>query len=63
MLLILGLAALVGIVSAATISYFGQVQMTATVKQAVLLDGKNYTTPITEEVEVAVGNPSADITG
>lgn len=54
-LLILGLVALVGIVSAATISYFGQVQMTATVKQAVLLDGKNYTTPITEEVEVAGG--------
>ena len=54
-LLILGLATLVGIVSAATIPYFGQVQMTAKVKQAVLLDGKNYTTPITEEVEVAGG--------
>jgi len=55
-LLILGLAALVGTVSAAVLQYFGQVQMTATVKQAVLLDGKDITEmPITEEVEVAGG--------
>ena len=54
-LLILGLAALVGTVSAAVISYFGQVEITAMVKQAVRLDGKDYTTPITEEVEVAGG--------
>ena len=55
-LLILGLAALVGTVSAAVISYFGQVQMTATVKQAVLLDGRDITEmPIEETATVAGG--------
>ena len=55
-LAILAITLLVGVASAAVISYFGQVQMTATVKQAVLLDGKDYDQmPITEEVEVAGG--------
>jgi len=55
-LLILGLAALVGTVSAAVLQYFGQVQMTATVKQAVLLDGKDITEmPIEETATVAGG--------
>jgi len=54
--LILGLAAIVGTVSAAVINYFGQVQMTATVKQAVLLDGKDITEmPIKETATVAGG--------
>jgi hypothetical protein len=53
---VLAIALLVGVVSAATISYFGQVKMTATVNQAVLLDGKDYTQmPITEEATVAGG--------
>jgi len=55
-LAILAITLLVGVASAAVISYFGKVQMTATVKQAVLLDGKDYEQmPITEEVEVAGG--------
>jgi len=53
---VLAIALLVGVVSAATISYFGQIQMTANVRQAILLDGKDYTTmPITEPVDVAGG--------
>jgi hypothetical protein len=52
----LAIALLIGIVSAATIRYFGQIQMTANVKQAVLLDGKDYTKmPITEEANVSGG--------
>jgi hypothetical protein len=52
----LAIALLIGIVSAYTISYFGQIQTTAKVKQAVLLDGKDYTQmPITEPCEVAGG--------
>ena len=52
----LAIALMVGLVSAAVITYFGQVQMTATVKQAVLLDGKDYTQmPITESATVAGG--------
>jgi len=55
-LLILGLAALVGTVSAAVLQYFGQVEMTATVEQAVLLDGKDITEmPIEETATVAGG--------
>jgi len=53
---VLAIALLVGVVSAATISYFGQIKMTATVKQAVLLDGQDYTTmPIEETATVAGG--------
>ena len=52
----LAIALMVSLVSAAVITYFGQVQMTATVKQAVLLDGKDYTQmPITESATVAGG--------
>ena len=57
-ILIAGLAIvlMVGIVSAAVISYFGQVKMTATVNQAVLLDGTDITgMPITEDATVAGG--------
>jgi hypothetical protein len=53
---VLAVALLVGIVSAATISYFGQVKMTATVNQAVLLDGKDINSmPINETATVAGG--------
>jgi hypothetical protein len=52
----LAIALLIGVVSAAVIQHFGQVKMTATVNQAVLLDGKDYTQmPITETVDVAGG--------
>jgi hypothetical protein len=51
---VLAMALLVGIVSAATISYFGQIQMTATVKQAILLDGHD-SPPIIETANVAGG--------
>ena len=53
---VLAMALLVGVVSAATISYFGQVQMTATVKQAILHDGKSYgDMPILDTATVAGG--------
>jgi len=53
---VLAVALLVGIVSAATISYFGQVKMTATVNQAVLLDGKDINSmPILQTATVAGG--------
>ncbi|MEM3703340.1 MAG: hypothetical protein QXX79_02815 [Candidatus Bathyarchaeia archaeon] len=52
----LAMALLVGVVSAAVIQYFGQIQMTANVRQAMLLDGKDYTQmPITETATVAGG--------
>jgi hypothetical protein len=52
----LAIALLIGIVSAATISYFGQIQTTAKVKQAVLLDGRDFNQPLTETVNVAGGD-------
>jgi len=53
---VLTMVLLVGVVSAAVIQYFGQIQMTANVRQAILLDGRDYTTmPITETVDVAGG--------
>ena len=54
---VLAIALLVGVVSAGVIQYFGQIQMTANVRQAILLDGRDYTTmPITETpVDVAGG--------
>jgi hypothetical protein len=53
---VLAVALLVGIVSAATISYFGQVKMTATVNQAVLLDGNDINSmPILQTATVAGG--------
>jgi len=55
-LAVLAAALLVGAVSAAVITFFGQVKMTATVSQAVLLDGKDYTEmPINESATVAGG--------
>jgi hypothetical protein len=52
----LAIALLIGIASAALIPYFGQVKMTATVKQAVLLDGKDINNmPITEKANVSGG--------
>jgi len=55
-LAVLAMVLLVGIVSAATISYFGQVKMTANVQQAILLDGKSYgDMPILETATVAGG--------
>jgi hypothetical protein len=53
---VLAIALLIGIVSAWTISYFGQIQMTATVKQAVLLDGKDINNmPILQTATVSGG--------
>jgi hypothetical protein len=52
----LAIALLIGVASAALISYFGQVKMTATVDQAVLLDGDNINNmPIEETATVAGG--------
>jgi hypothetical protein len=52
----LTIALLIGVVSAAVIQHFGQVQMTANVKQAVLLDGKDINSmPIEETATVAGG--------
>jgi hypothetical protein len=52
---VLAIALLVGVVSAATISYFGQVKMTANVTQAVLVDGHSYPYVIGETADVAGG--------
>jgi hypothetical protein len=54
----LAIALLIGIVSAATISYFGQVKMTATVNQAVLLDGKDINSMPTKETATVAGGES-----
>ena len=52
----LAIALMVGLVSAAVITYFGQVKMTATVTQAVLLDGQDISgMPIEETATVAGG--------
>jgi hypothetical protein len=51
----LAIALLIGVVGAWTISYFGQIQMKANVKQAVLLDGRDFSQPITETVNVTGG--------
>ena len=58
-MLIAGLAIvlLVGIVSAAVIEWFGAVEMTATVNQAVLVDGQSYPTVI-EDTEIVAGGES-----
>lgn len=56
LLAVLSIALIVGLVSAALIAYFGLVQTTANVKQAVLVDGKVYDDmPITETIDVAGG--------
>jgi hypothetical protein len=56
LLAILATTLLVGVASAAVISYFGQIQMTANVRQAVLLDGKDHTQmPLYEASNVAGG--------
>lgn len=55
---VLAIPLLVGIVSAAVISYFGQVKLTATVTQAILLDGKDYTEMPIEETATVVGGES-----
>jgi len=53
---VLAMALLLGIVSAATISYFGQIKVTTTVSQAVLVDGQSYADmPIEETANVAGG--------
>ena len=54
---VLAIALLVGVVSAATISYFGRVKMTANVSQAVLVDGKIYP-EITEQTADVAGGES-----
>lgn len=56
LLAVLSIALIVGLVSAALIAYFGLLQTTANVKQAVLVDGQDYDgMPITEMVDVAGG--------
>jgi hypothetical protein len=52
---VLAIALLVGVVSAATISYFGQIKMTVNVSQAVLVDGHSYPYVIEETADVAGG--------
>jgi len=52
---VLAIALLVGVVSAATISYFGQIKVTTTVSQAVLVDGQSYPFVIEEDATVAGG--------
>jgi hypothetical protein len=52
----LAIALLIGVASAWTISYFGQIQMTANVRQAILLDGTDFSHPITETVNVTGGD-------
>ncbi|MCJ7631562.1 hypothetical protein MUP77_04075 [Candidatus Bathyarchaeota archaeon] len=52
---VLAIALLVGGVSAAVIQWFGQVKMTATVNQAVLVDGYGYPYVIAETANVAGG--------
>jgi hypothetical protein len=53
---VLAVALLVGVASAAVIQYFGQIQMTANVRQAILLDGTDFSHPITETVNVTGGD-------
>jgi hypothetical protein len=53
-LIVLSLLA-VGTTYAALLTYFGMITTTANVEQAVLLDGFDWTQPITEEVTVAGG--------
>ena len=52
---LLAIALLVGSASAGLISYFGQVKMTATVTQSVLLDGKPYMEMPIEDTATATG--------
>jgi hypothetical protein len=49
-ILALALILCTGIASAAVLEYFGRIETTVNVKQAVLLDGQDYTTPIIEPV-------------
>jgi len=55
---VLAIALLVGVVSAATISYFGQIKVTTTVSQAVLVDGKSYVDMPIEEMATVAGGES-----
>jgi len=52
---VLAIALLVGTVSALLIPHFGQVKMTTTVTQAILLDGKDYTVMPIEETASVIG--------
>jgi len=45
----LAIALLIGVVGAGLLTYYGKIQTTATVEQAVVLDGKPYTEPVTHE--------------
>jgi hypothetical protein len=51
----LAIALLVGVVSAAVIQFFGQIKVTTTVSQAVLVDGHSYPYVIEELATVAGG--------
>jgi len=55
---VLAIALLVGVVSAATINYFGQIKVTTTVSQAVLVDGKSYADMPIEEMATVAGGES-----
>lgn len=53
---VLALALCIGLASATVLTYYGQIQVTTTVSQAVLVDGKEYSEmPITEEASVVGG--------
>ena len=45
----------IGVASAALLPYYNKVTTTATVSQSVLVDGKDYTDPITNEYNVTAG--------
>ena len=56
---ILGIVAVLALsammVSAGLLSYYGKIETTANVQQSVLLDGEDYTTPITHELNAYGG--------
>ncbi|GAI14449.1 unnamed protein product, partial [marine sediment metagenome] len=51
-LAIVAIVASAGLVSAALLSYYGKITMTADVKQSVLVDGQDYTWEITDVIPV-----------
>lgn len=53
-LAIVAIVASAGLVSAALLTYYGKITMTADVQQSVTVDGKDYRDPITYELEVDV---------
>ena len=54
-LLVFAIVALVSAVSATLLTYYGQVQTTANVSQSVLLDGYDYSIPVTHDFDIIGG--------